>query len=89
MKNYGVNLISILKVKIPLNYQMKHAKSINIISRIFTEINLFSLGRYQILVLFGNAEFMYVVKYGNKSHIAVAWTIRSPERKWNAGYLLV
>lgn len=63
MKNYVVNLISILKVKIPLNYQMKHAKSINIVSRIFTEINLFSLGRYQILVLFGNAEFTYVVKY--------------------------
>lgn len=70
--------------KMPLNYQMKHVKSMNIVSGIFIKINLFSLGLYWILVLFGNVEFMSVVKYGNKCHIAVARAARQLERKQNA-----
>lgn len=63
---------------------MQHAKPMNTINEIFTKINFFSLGIYQIPVLFGNAEFMSVVKYGNKSHIAMARTIRQLERKQNS-----
>lgn len=65
---------------------MKHAKPMNTINEIFVKINFFSLDIYQILVLFGNVEFMSVVKYGNKSHIAVARTIRQLERKQNSAF---
>lgn len=65
---------------------MKHAKPMNTINEIFIKINFFSLGIYQILVLFGNAEFMSVVKYGNKSHIAMARTIRQLEREQNSAF---
>lgn len=65
---------------------MKHAKPMNTINEIFVKINFFSLDIYQILVLFGNAEFMSVVKYGNKSHIAMARTIRQLERKQNSAF---
>jgi hypothetical protein len=43
-------------------------KSVNTISEILIKINLFSLGINWILVLFGNVEFMSVVKYTNKPH---------------------
>lgn len=49
-------------------------KSVNIVSETLVKINLFSLGINQILALFGNMEFMLVVKYANKSYIAVVRT---------------
>lgn len=63
---------------------MKYAESVNALSEILIKINFFSWGIYWILVLFGNAEFMSVVKYGNKAHIAAARTVRRLERKRNS-----
>lgn len=74
--------------KIALNYQMKHTTSRNTLSEILIKINLFSLSIYRIGVLFGNTEFISVVKYGNKSPVAVARTVCQLERKQNSGVSL-
>lgn len=58
---------------------MKHAKSMSTISEILIKINLFSLGIYWTLVLFGNAEVMSAVKCGNEARI-----IRQLKRKQNS-----
>lgn len=46
-------------------------KSVNTVSETLVKINLISLGINWLLALFGNVEFMLVVKYVNKSYIAV------------------
>lgn len=46
-------------------------KSVSPVSETLVKINLFSLGINWILALFGNVEFMLVVKCVNKSYIAV------------------
>lgn len=74
--------------KIALNYQVKHATSRNTVSEILIKINLFSLNIHRIGVLFGNTEFISVVKYGNKSPLAVARTVCQLERKQNSGVSL-
>lgn len=74
--------------KIALNYQVKHATSRNTVSEILIKINLFSLNIHRIGVLFGNTEFISVVKYGNKSPLAVARTVCQLEREQNSGVSL-
>ena len=74
--------------KIALNYQVKHATSRNTVSEILIKINLSSLNIHRIGVLFGNTEFISVVKYGNKSPVAVARTVCQLERKQNSGVSL-
>lgn len=74
--------------KIALNYQVKHATSRNTVSEILIKINLFSLNIHWIGVLFGNTEFISVVKDGNKSPLAVARTVCQLEREQNSGVRL-
>ena len=65
---------------------MQHPETL--LSEILININLFSLSIYRIGVLFGNTEFISVIKYGNKSPVAVARTVCQLERKQNSGVSL-
>lgn len=62
---------------------MKYVEFVNVLSEIFIKINFFLWGIYWILVLFGNVEFMFVVKYGNKVYIVAVRIVRRLERKRN------